>query len=312
MTLRKNPLFWDQNNVILNEVNIAIIPDELTNLALFEEHQIHFLGHPLILIPHDAHLELKEKNLLQCFHYPRSSWYLIHVEEDLMKNVHLRKALSLAINRPEIVENILHANETPSMSIVPKTMQLRKKSYYPYFDPKQANEQLDIALEELGFTRKTLPKLKISGAHKHLLMAEIIQNQWKTHLGIDSEIDICEWNVFLEKVGKKDYQIAAMGWISWFNDPVYNLEFAKYRKDSINWTGWENPKYIELLDQSDTEISPQKRRKILKKAENLILEEMPIIPLFHDTGTYLCQDRVKNLSFTPLGRPIFTYVYLEP
>jgi oligopeptide transport system substrate-binding protein len=226
-------------------------------------------------------------------------------------NSKLRKALSLAINRPEIVKNMCYSGETPAMSVIPKQMKLQEKPPFPFFAPTKANELFEEALRETGLTRSTFPKVKISGHHKSLLMAQIIQQQWKKVLNLDSEIDLCEWHVYFEKVGNRDYQIGAMGWETWVNDPIYNLEHFKYRNSKLNWTGWENPEFIRCLDLSDQEKDIQKREELLKKAENILMQEMPVAPLFHVTKPYIVQDRLKNFYFTTLGHLILTHAYIE-
>ncbi|GAB4189689.1 MAG: oligopeptide ABC transporter substrate-binding protein OppA [Simkaniaceae bacterium] len=309
---KKNPFYWDKDHVYIPQISISVVPEGSSCLALFEDGQLDYLGDPLSNdIPKDALPTLKEKKLLHYFPSPVISWYMFNVQQFPFHNAKLRKALSLAIDRQEIAKNVFYAGETPAMSVIPLHLKLQKTLKYPLYDPQQAKELFHEALQELNLSHKTFPKIKISGHLKNLFMAQIIQEEWKKNLDIDAEIDLCEWNVYLDKVGNRNYQVGAMGWETWLNDPIYNLEHFKYRSSRLNWTGWENPEFIELLNLSDREKDKDRRLELLRKAEDLLLEEMPVIPLFHQTRIYLISKRLKNFYFTPLGHLIFTHAYLE-
>ena len=119
------------------------------------------------------------------------------------------------------------------------------------------------------------------------------------------DLESCDWKVYLSKVNNQNYHVARMGWVGDFNDPISFLEPYKYKDNphigGNNETGWENPDFTALLDASDKEISTEKRTELLLNAEELIIEEMPVIPIFYIVSCYLSKPYVKDVYLSSLG-----------
>lgn len=101
--------------------------------------------------------------------------------------------------------------------------------------------------------------------------------------------------------------MAASDWIADFADPINFLEVFKYKNGGPNHTLWENPRYAELLDRSLQEGDPQQRLEILAQCEQILIEEMPVIPIFYYTMLYLNQPYLKDVALSPMGQIDFKW-----
>ena len=133
------------------------------------------------------------------------------------------------------------------------------------------------------------------------MIAEEVQRQWKESLGVDVQLEIKEWKAHLEDLHDGDYQIGRMGWLADFNDPIHYLELFKDKYGGTNDTRWENPKYKELLNQSALESDPLNREKMLVQAEQILMEDMPVMPIYFYINAWVKRDYVQGVIMDGLG-----------
>jgi len=110
-----------------------------------------------------------------------------------------------------------------------------------------------------------------------------------------------ELKVHYERLKNKEYQTCIGSWFADIRDPINFLEVFKYQTNTTNNTGWENPKYVMLLDASSQESDREKRKQLLVEAEGILMDEMPIIPLFTYTFNFVKKDNVQGVYFSDLG-----------
>ncbi len=149
----------------------------------------------------------------------------------------------------------------------------------PAFDPQRARE----LLAEAGYAGgEGFPPFKISynTLESHKAVAEFVQQEWSKNLGINVELENMEWKVFLETSRQGDFQIARRGWIPGILDPKELLTIWKGH-EPVNITGWANPRFDELLEQSDQTVDKAARLERLAEAERVWLEEAPGITLYY-------------------------------
>lgn len=107
------------------------------------------------------------------------------------------------------------------------------------------------------------------------------------------------------------YQIARMGWLSDFNDPINYLELYKEKHGDNNDTNWENVQYKALLDQSAKEKDPEKRKQLLAQAEAILMEEMPVLPIYSYAEQWVQDEKVKSVVIDGLGYVDFKWATKE-
>lgn len=161
---------------------------------------------------------------------------------------------------------------------------------------KQAKILLEEGMAELGITKEAFKAVvlyyysRICGASE---LAQIIQQQWSKALGISIKLEKLDFSIALDKMAKGDYSMCMASWTAMYYDPMNVLERFKYKNYAMNFSKWENSRYIELLDRSNHEQG-DKRLLTLEEAEKILIEETPIIPLLHEDYVYMIN---PHLSF---------------
>jgi oligopeptide transport system substrate-binding protein len=117
--------------------------------------------------------------------------------------------------------------------------------------------------------------------------------------------------IFFRRISNKEFQLAASDWVADFNDPINFLEVFKYKDGSTSNTNWESPKYVDLLNQSSLCKDLSERKKLLKEAEEILMDQMPIIPVFHYVLNYLQREGLENVVLSPIGQIDFRWTHLE-
>lgn len=301
LVLVKNKTYWDAANVKVDRLNFSMVEDENTELAMFENGELDWAGAPLSSLPTDAIPALKESGKLKVQPIAGTYWLKLNTEKAPFTNAKVRKAFAYAINRQAIIDQVMQAGQLPATGIVPPSMQVKADGYFKDNDAATAKKLLQEGLKELGL--KQLPPITYSfnTSEGHLRIAETISAQWKETLGVDVKLENKEWKVYLEDLHHGEYQIGRMGWLGDFNDPINFLELFKDKQGGNNDTLWENAKYKELLNQSEVEADPAKRTQLLQQAEQIIMDESPVIPIYFYSNSWVQNDKLNGVVIDGLG-----------
>lgn len=312
MKLIKNPHYWDRDSVLLDEIELTIIEDETTELNMFESGELDWAGSPLSTLPTDALQALAADNRLQTYPLSGTYYYIFNVREPPFDNLNFRKAFALAINRQTIIDNITQSDQSPATSFIPPTI-WKVESHFKDNDLAEANHLFDVALKEMGYTRQTLPTITLiyNTSSAHHKIAQAIQEQWFQAFGIRVKLANKEWKVFLDELSHKQFQVARMGGIASFKDPVTFFDLYKYPDSCNNFSGWSNPQFTHLIETAEKTTDPAKREEFLRAAEKIFMAEMPIAPIYYYTGTYVKKGYVKGILLTELSEADFKFAFLE-
>lgn len=305
IVLEKNENYWDAANVKIDKVNIAMAESETTQMNMFLNDEVDYLGTSFGSIPLDSIEGLKADGSLNIAEYTGVYWYKFNTTDKITGNANIRKALTLAIDRASLIKNITKGEQQPALGMIPNGVEGfgDDEGYFKDADYAKAKEYLAAGLKELGLSDPSELELKLSynTSEAHAAIAQFIQQGWTKELGITVSLDNSEWQVYLDKLTNLDYQIGRMGWIADYNDAYTFLEQYDSADNGNNDTGWENPAYTELLKQSNVETDPAKRTEQLLQAEALFMEEMPVAPIYFYTNLYVQKDYVTGMEPDALG-----------
>ena len=272
ITLEKSESYWDAENVALDKVNIAMVENETTAGTMFDTGEIDFLGAPFQTVSLDAIDRYKEDGTLNIEDYAAIYWYKFNTTGEFTKNANIRKALTLAINRQELIDNILKGEQSPALGMVPPAIAgfEEDRGYFKDNDIEEAKAALELGMQELGINDPSEIKigLSINTSEAHAVIAQFVQEGWAKNLGINVTIDNSEWQVYLDKLNLLDFDVARMGWIADYNDAYSFLEQYDSAENGNNDTGWENAEYANLLSQSIVETDPEARTCIIKTSRS--------------------------------------------
>ncbi len=304
LTLKKNSRYWEADAVKLPSIDFFIVPPD-TALQMYEEGKLDWAGSPLSTIPADAIRNLKSSRRLEISPFMATYFFRVNTSPRIgdktnpLADPANRRALSFALDRDGIVGHVLQGGHTAARSLVPPEMGLNADGYF------QDQTLPSLALDE-PIT------ISYSNTERNAAVAQAVQTQWEKTLGIKVQLEAIEPKVFFQRVSKKEYQIAAGSWTADFNDPANFLEVFKCKDESTNNTGWEHPEYIDLLNRSAVCKGGEERNQLLRKAEEIIMEEMPIIPVFHFVLNYIKNPNFSGVALSPMGQLDLRWAYFEP
>lgn len=315
IVLEKSETYWDAETVKLDKIELLMVDDENTELSMFDSGELDWAGAPTSELPTDAMQALKDEGRLNTEPIAGIYNYKFNTTVEPFNNVNIRKAFAHAINRQEIIDNVTQGEQLPAMAIVPPSMfEENTEGYFPDNDVEAAKEFLQKGLEELGYKDASeLPAITLSynTSEGHQKIAQAIQDMWKQNLGVEVTLDNSEWNVFLDKINQMDYQVARMGWLGDFNDAMNFLEMYRDADGGNNNTGWESKEFQDLLAKSATETDPEARQQILKDAEAVFMEDMPVAPIYFYTNNWVKVENLKDVVVSGLGDVQYKWAYFE-
>lgn len=314
ITLSKNDDYWDKDNVALDTVNVSMIESEATALKEFQAGNLDYLGSPFNSIDLNALDGFKNDGTLNVSDMAGTYMVVFNTKDDTLENKNIREALTIAIDRQGLIDNVTKGEQKPGSGLVPLTMKGFEEpaDYFKSNDIDEAKAALDKGLKELGLSKPSDLKIKLSynTSEAHAAIMQYIQQGWAENLGIDVSLDNSEWQVYLEQLNAGEYQAGRYGWVGDFNDPINFLEIYK-REGGNNNTGWTNDEYTNLLNKASTETDETARTQYLKDAEEILMNEYPLAPVYFYTNLFVKQDNVKDMEADPLGNVQLKYVDIE-
>lgn len=276
--LVKNPLYWDTSSVPIDQVIFLCLKPHEAQI-LFEQGLIDWLGDPFGTWAESLCFEgNKEWYTLA---EQSAFWCLFNTEKFPFSAPKFRKALSLAAN-PELLYSSLFPQAEFTASPLPKELSQVASSKQNY-DPAQAVYLLNEFLEETGIKKEDFPPLTILYADRAMdkSIATKLTLEWSRILGLSFKIEEEPWNLLYPRYKRGDFELGIIRWISRFHDATYSLNAFRYTSGVVNFPKWEHREYQNCLDQADLCQDGKKRKEWLKKAEYLLIQELPILSLFH-------------------------------
>lgn len=299
--LVKNDKYWDRENVKLKNISILMISQE-TELKMFETGKLDWAGSPFSSLPLNSFQKISSSSFFNKQPFLGTSFLRINTKwlkekiKDSEKEKNLRKALFHTIKRKEIVKHVLLGSQIPAFSLLPPIMNIKTK-----------NLKKDLKEVEIDFPIKLM---YINSDRNHLI-AQAIQRNWEDNLKIKIKLETLEPKIFFDKLYSSSYNIAIGSWIADFNDPLNFLEIFKFKNNGTNNTFWENEEYIELLNQASKCTNAKEKKEIIEKAQNILCEEIPIIPIYYLNMCFLKRNKIKDVVISPVGHPDFKWAYIE-
>ena len=177
-------------------------------------------------------------------------------------------------------------------------------------DPQRARE----LLAEAGYpSGDGFPELQfiIANSDTSRTFAEVVQGMWRSELGVSIEILNKEWQVLISEMDSGNFDIFLLSWIGDYLDPASFLKIMR-SGDGNNRTGFSNPTYDAYLEEANQQIRMEDRYALLAEAEQILLEELPIIPMSWARHMYLLHESVSGWNPKPLMDQPYKAVRLEP
>ena len=307
IVVEKNPHYYDASMVRLNEIHYYPVSNVMTEDRMFRAGQLHLTSSmPTQKCP--IYIEEKNPNL-KIDPYMGTYFYRINTENETLSDVRVRKALAYSIDRQLLVDKVTQCGQIPAYSFTPPGSNGYQPSTEIPYDPVLAKQ----LLAEAGYSSdKPFPKLEIlfNTNEGHRKVALAIQQMWQNELGIEVELVNQDWKVYLSREMVGDFQISRAGWIGDYEDPNTFLDLMRPNRGN-NKTGWENMDFDALVEEANTINNQDKRYELLNEAEKILIDNMPIIPLYTYVRVYQLSPDVKGFNPHILDHHHPKFIYLE-
>ncbi|HEY8666809.1 MAG TPA: peptide ABC transporter substrate-binding protein, partial [Tepidisphaeraceae bacterium] len=315
LRLAANEHYWDRASIKSPIIDQISAEDPSVQFNIYQAGRVDWLSD----VSPDIAAELRKKGREDLHVFPGfgTYFYSINCNPKLpdgrvnpLIDVRVRQALAMAIDKRPIVENVTRMGEPVTENYIPRGI------FPKYRSPNGLPHDIERAkklLAEAGYPGgKGFPKVGIlfnTGAH-HDAVAQIIARQWQTELGINVGLEGVEVKIFGNRLRSQDYAIARASWIGDYNDPSTFTD--KYLSVSENNDSkWVSREYDDLCAAAVVEADPAKRLELLSQAEEILLREAPIIPIYSYVNVDMSRPNVKGIPRSPRNMINFKSVEVE-
>lgn len=310
-TMKKNEEYYDHKNVKISEINVKIMKETSTAVNLYETGQLD-----QAIIDSSVIDRFKDNNELHKLAMPIISYISFNQKNPLLANEKARKAIANGFNKEDISKLILNDGSIPTDRIIPKGLVKDSKgtdfvsstTHPSAIDIDNAKAQFKDALFEEGKTTETLTLL-VSDSNTSRKLGEYLKSQLEKNLkGLTIEIMVQPPQQKFELREQGDFDLSLDTWGADYPDPTTYLELFT-STSALNVLNYKNKQYDQLLIQANTvSIQNEKERtQILHNAENLLLEDAIIAPIYQAGYVYLQKPSVKGIEV----RPFVGYFYYK-
>ncbi|MCG3087628.1 peptide ABC transporter substrate-binding protein [Sporosarcina cyprini] len=298
----KNENYWDADAVKLDKVHWAMVNDSNTEYQMYQSGELDLSG-----VPSELAEQLKDSDELVVEDQAGLYFYRFNTSMEPFTNAKIRRAFAMAVDQEEIVQYVTKNGEKPAHGFVaygfigPDGKEFRDTvGDLVSYNPDEAKKLLEEGMKEEGYTELPKVTLTYSTSESHQNIAIALQSKFKEVLGADVELQNVEAKVFASEQKEFKYQLSRSSFLHDYADPVNALE-SFITGSSMNRTTWSNAEYDKLIEDIKNETDENKRWELLQDADRLLMEEMPVFPLYFYNQTTLEKPGVSGILRHPVG-----------
>jgi oligopeptide transport system substrate-binding protein len=345
LELVRSKTFWDVKNVRIERFTVFSLNEQTANTNLYIQGTCEALTSnnvPSFYLPYLIGDPKAGKPRFKDFTLsPYLGIYIYLINTERFPNVHFRRALNRALDRTPI-PSITHGGELPTAQFMPGApisklsdedlalcgvpreqkgvaaiVEKGKLCYVPPagvdYDLAEAKKELDLARQEMGSKFPKSFSIKYnSGVEGHKLIAEFMQQEWATKLGLDVKLESQEWKTFLKDTVSGEYDVARMGWIGNFPDAEAEFLPQFKCKSPDNRTKFCSPEFDRLMAKAEGTLDRKERLRITAEAERVMIQDSPIVPMYVYTLKNLQKPYVRDLAINFVDQVAFRKAWIDP
>ena len=288
----RNTMYWNDANTIIDKTVALVINDENTALTRYLAGELDRTE-----VPAGQYPRLKEEYPDQAISFPRlcSYYYTYNLSDtgpEAFKDVRVRQALAYAVDRTIITDNVLQGGQFSAFTFTPGATANFEVPEVAFGQMTQAERDAAAValLEEVGYGADNPLSFSMlyntSEGHKKIAIA--MSQMWKQKLGVQVELANMEWQTFLEVRGKQDFDLARGAWCGDYNEASTFLDLVQ-SGSGYNDGKYNSPEVDALLAEAKTMEDPSANYTAV---EQIIADEMPIIPIYHYTNVYMMNSSI--------------------
>ena len=298
VTIKRNPKYWDDAKTVITTINFLTINDENQGVTRFQAGEVDQTD-----VPAGQYPSMKEAQPDQTFSVPQLCTYYFDINQtatqktEALKDVRVRQAISYAIDRDVIVNNILQGGQIPAYYFTPPAT----AGFVPPDAPaaKMTQAERDAKAKELLTEAGYGPDKPISFTYiyntsvAHQQIATVVSQMLKEKLGINMTLQDMEFATLLDKRHQRDFDVARDAWCGDYNE-ASTFEGLMDSTSSQNNSGYSNPDVDKWLKEASTSKDPNVQ---YKQIEEQVQKDIPVIPIYFYTKVFLQKPTIKGWPY---------------
>ncbi|GAA3008206.1 peptide ABC transporter substrate-binding protein [Tetragenococcus solitarius] len=311
-----NEEYWDKDNVDLDKINVSVVKESSTGLNLFNDGQTD----DVVLTGELAQQNVNDPEY-QSIKSARTTYVEVNQEDENspFKNKDLRLALSYAIDRESLVDQVLGDGSEPSTNLLPQETGKDPNTDKDFtevsestleYNPEKAQEHWEKAKDELGIDSLEFDLLA-EDTDSTKRVGEYIQGAWEELEGMKVNSTTVPFTARIDRSTEGDFDAVVGGWGAEYADPSTFIDLFE-SGSAYNFGKWKNDEYDKLVEASSTTHvnEPEERFQDLIEAEKVINEEMGVIPVYQKAEGHMVSDNVKGIVSHSAG-PKYDYKWVS-
>ncbi|MCD7818742.1 MAG: peptide ABC transporter substrate-binding protein, partial [Lachnospiraceae bacterium] len=322
--MSQNEYYYDNESVGPDKIEWQLQDSESAILASYQADEIDFTTS----VSTEQLESLVESG--DCYLPDEIGTYYLYLNCDNISDWRVRAAITLVIDRDNIVENVTQGGQTSATGLVAAgttnndgtewteyvgdAMFSTLAELYPDYDLTTYSGRCELAVALLdeavadGYDTSVTIDYEYNTSEAHEAIAEAVQADVADVLGLNITLNNSEWQTYTNNLGEGNFGMARLGWIADYDDASTYLELFT-NGNSYNYSNWVSDEYTELVTEFKALSAGEERDELMKEAEYLLFGEggFAVCPIYFYTDPYLLHEGIDNIGYTPLGYFIFTY-----
>lgn len=297
LVLEKNPHYWNADCVEVERLNFSMITDATTEHFLFNNKELCWLGQPLshTLPPEELQALAGKVRHLQI---DGTFWVICNTSKKPLNDLRLRRALSLCINREEMITHLLGGSQLPASSPIPPAMSPCAK-HISNFNVQEAKHLFAQFMEEQ--TEPLKLTLNFIPGERTKRIAQYLQQVWQKTLPLTIQLEVLEKQLLNSRERAGSCELSLGEWLADFHHPYAIFYLFEEAKSYLNTCHWDDSIFREELSLGLSSMDPEQQNEHLVKAEMRMIEQLPVLPLFHHSFDYIKEEGIEDVVLMPQG-----------
>ena len=324
--MERNDKYYDAANLGPDAIVWWLSDSHTAIISAYQSGEYNFIDE----FPNDLIESLQASG--DCFINPYVGTYFLYLNCTKITDWRVRAAMTLSIDRENIVENVTQAGETPATGFVASgildsagqnfafgvselgAIYNTLQTMYPDADLSTysgrcelARQLYDEAVADGAWNPNTTVVYNFNTSDMHKAIAEACGADWSSVLGMNITLQNQEWATYTNGLGEHSFGVARLGWIADYNDPVTYLELMM-TGNAYNYGLYSNEEYDKIVAGAKASVAGPDRDAALYAAEELLFGEggFPVSPVYYYTDRY-CMNGLTNVGHTGMGYFFFMY-----
>lgn len=304
MRLVRNEFYSGSNPRKVDEVRIKYISDPTSVLNAFKNEELDIAN-----LTAEQYQEFENDKRVRRDGLARTVYLTYNLDSELFKNENLRRAISIAVNKEELIKSVFNGVKEAAYTFTPKNVGMlglkddfvkELGNVFENYNPEKSKELLNVALKELKLEKLPTLVLLADERGNNKKVAEKIQEDLRVNLGLDVRVDVVTFKERLNRTSSREFDILLNAWGADYQDPMTFLDLLMTRS-SLNASHYNSKEYDNLIETAMKTTDKTVRIESFFKAEKLLAKDLPIMPLYQETQLHLVSDRLTGLEIGSFG-----------